>query len=70
MLIYSPQGIFNFRQVITKPCDIILFDLLYFTGMCKGELLALTWQDLKNNTLSITKTYAPVRQLVKLTNGK
>lgn len=36
----------------------LLFNLLYFTGMRKGELLALKWQDIdfKNKIISINKT--------------
>ena len=36
----------------------ILFKLLYFTGMRKGELLGLTWSDIDfyNKTISINKT--------------
>ena len=33
-----------------------LFDFLYFTGVRKGELLALNWNDLNHNSVSITKT--------------
>lgn len=46
-------------------CDLpyewyTLFRLLAFTGMRRGECLALTWNDinLKQKTISITKTYA------------
>jgi integrase len=31
--------------------------LLYYSGMRKGELLALTWEDLKGNKLTINKSY-------------
>ena len=57
MLIYSPEEYNIFRSAISKPQDIIIFDLLYFTGARKGELLALQWQDFKENSISITKTY-------------
>lgn len=33
-----------------------LFEFLYFTGVRKGELLALNWNDLNKNYISINKT--------------
>lgn len=36
-----------------------IFNLLYFTGMRKGELIALTWKDIdwENSQITINKTY-------------
>lgn len=34
-----------FRSVIEDELDLLLFDMLYFTGMRKSELLARTWDD-------------------------
>ena len=48
--------------------DIIyntLFDFLYFTGVRKGELLALTWNDFNNKHIKINKTITK-----ELFNGK
>ncbi len=49
----------EYRKFIKKVDDPIyhaLFNTLYFTGMRKGELLALTFNDLKDNKIFINKT--------------
>ena len=48
-----------FRRYITDDIDYIIFDLLYFTGMRKGELLARRWVDLDfaNASLSVHSTW-------------
>ena len=49
----------EFKQFIDKVDDIVyyaLFTLLYFTGMRIGECLALSWDDIDNGYVSITKT--------------
>lgn len=51
----------EFNQFINSIDDLyykILFKLLFFTGMRKGELLALKWEDIDfiNKTISINKT--------------
>lgn len=51
----------EFNQFINSIDDLyykILFKLLFFTGMRKGELLALKWEDIdfNNKTISINKT--------------
>jgi len=52
----------EFEQFIAVIDDLLyktLFATLYLTGIRKGELIALNWQDinLAQNTISITKTY-------------
>lgn len=47
------------REVMAKPLSYLAFEVLYWTGIREGELLALTPGDfdLAKRTLSITKSY-------------
>lgn len=47
------------RAIMDKPDSWMAFELLYWTGIREGELLALTPEDfdLERGTLSVTKTY-------------
>lgn len=36
----------------------VFFNIAFFTGMRKGEIYALTWNDIKDNYISITKSVA------------
>ncbi len=43
----------------TDNIDIIAtFRLLAFTGLRKGEMLALTWKDYRNGTIDVNKAIA------------
>ena len=47
------------REVMDKPQSFMAFELLYWCGLCLGEMLALTPADFdfKNKRLSVTKSY-------------
>jgi len=58
---YTRDELISFLDHVDKPDNAkwyTIFRLLAFSGCRKGEILALTWEDLnfKKNTLSITKT--------------
>lgn len=48
----------SFIKHVDNQLYYVLFMVLYYSGMRKGELLALTWGDIdfENNTISINKT--------------
>ena len=46
----------RFIDVVDDKIDKLLFKTLYFTGMRVGECLALTWNDLENDYIKISKT--------------
>ena len=46
----------KFRATLYNPREICVFDILYWGGLRKGELLALTPADVINGGLSINKT--------------
>lgn len=50
MEFYTLDEYKRFRMAIDSDLDLLLFDMLYFTGMRKGELLARKWTDLDINT--------------------
>lgn len=46
----------KFINVVDSKCYSTLFKFLYFTGARMGEALALTFEDINNNTITINKT--------------
>ena len=65
--IWTIEEFNQFIGVVDNPTYKVLFKLLFFTGMRKGEILALTWNDFDetNSTIYINKS---VTRLVN--NGK
>lgn len=60
LVVWTPEQYATFAAAVPakfKP----LFDLLYATGMRAGEALALTWEDIRGNSIRINKTIARVR---------
>ena len=59
----------KFKSVITNKEDILLFDLLYWTGMRCGEMQARTWNDIdfNNCTLKIHNTFDNKNKIVNNT---
>ncbi|MDD8049053.1 MAG: site-specific integrase [Thomasclavelia sp.] len=56
--IWTPDEFSKFYNSLDSQKKKVLFRTLYFTGMRKGELLALTWKDFKNGSLIINKGYS------------
>ena len=44
-----------FRLVVDDEFLLLIFDFIYLTGICMGELRALTWNDLVDNKVTINK---------------
>nr|WP_156238894.1 site-specific integrase [Enterococcus faecalis] len=62
---YSKQELIKFLNIVEKDYSFqlyIMFRLLAFTGLRKGELLALRWKDINfsNGTLSVKQTLTTV----------
>lgn len=55
---YNKDELKEFMQLVYNTDDINIiatFRLLAFTGLRKGEMLALTWKDYRNGTLDVNK---------------
>ena len=50
-------------------CIYVFFCIAFYMGMREGEILALNWNDIRNNEISITKSYSP-KSTVKITPPK
>ena len=63
----------KFINVINNPLWHIFFTFAYYTGCRKGEMLALTWNDINfdKNEISISKTlYSKIKGKVNITSTK
>lgn len=73
MKYFTPEEYEKFRSVINNQTHIIIFDVLYWTGMRISELQARTWKDLdfKNEMLSIHSNWDNKnKQLTNTTKNK
>lgn len=53
--IWTIEEFNQFISIVDDPIYKTLFNLLYFTGLRIGEALALTFNDIENNSISINK---------------
>lgn len=57
MSFWTKEEFDEFIQVVNKERYLVLFTLLYWTGMRIGEALALQWNDFDGRSISVRKTY-------------
>ena len=69
MLFWTLDEFNQFMTVVDDPTMKVIFNLLFYSGIREGEMLALTLNDFnfENNTLSINKSYAVVdkKEIIK-----
>ena len=73
MLFWTKDEYTRFSQAIMdKPMSYYAFEMLYWTGMREGELLALTPDDfdLEAKTVKISKTYQKINGKELITTPK
>lgn len=71
--VWSPEEYSRFRREIEdEPDAYYAFETLYFTGLRKGELLALTVSDIDfdRNIISITKSLQVIKRKMVITSPK
>ena len=56
MDIWSVEEFYRFVKEVTDEKYMLFFTVLFFTGMRKGEAMALTWNDLKEHNIEINKS--------------
>lgn len=56
MKIWTNEEFQQFIKCVDNKMYEVIFTLLYYTGMRKGECLALTWKDLKDHKLTVDKS--------------
>lgn len=59
MQYFTPEEYSKFESVITDKTDHLIFDILYWCGLRKGEMQALTFNDINlvTGTLTVSKNY-------------
>ena len=62
----------KFAAVLTRPHHIMAFYLLFWTGMRKGELLALTWEDIDfdKSSIAVNKSFVRLHKRDIISSGK
>lgn len=60
-VIWDEKQFNTFFNLIEEEKFKIAFRLLYFTGMRRGELLALLWNDFDGNSIKVSKTCSHVK---------
>jgi len=71
--VWSPEEYSRFRKEIEdEPDAYYAFEILYFTGLRKGELLALTVSDIDfdKNIISVTKSLQVIKRKIVITSPK
>lgn len=66
MLFFTKEEFDQFASVITNETDNLIFEILYWCGIRKGELQALTFNDVDfdNKTLRINKSFDNMNRIV------
>lgn len=72
MQFYTLDEFKQFIQACDNPVSYAAFNILYYTGIRSGELLALTWNDidLENMTINIDKSYHRIKKQDVITKPK
>lgn len=72
ILFWTKEEFTTFHIAVTDPIAHMAFEVLFYTGMRVGELLALSKKDIdfENNIISITKTYSPKNKGEQITSPK
>lgn len=71
MLFWTKEEYQKFSEVMMdKPISYYAFQMLYWTGIREGELLALTPADFEKGTVKISKTYQRIKGEDMITSPK
>ncbi len=72
---YTKPELIEFLQIVKNNYDFkdfVMFRLLAFTGLRRGELIALTWKDInfKNKTLTVNKNAVKINKKIVISDTK